>query len=83
MNKPYDRPLKGNRCQCQGCYEYFNSVYAFDLHRTGPYTDRKCLTPEEMGDLGMSLNGSGFWISETRSERAGRAVASNEEAVKS
>jgi hypothetical protein len=68
MNKPYDRPLKGNRTQCQGCYEYFNSLSAFEWHRVGTFmpNTRRCLKPEEMTELGMSLNQAGFWITEKR-----------------
>jgi len=51
--------LTGNRCQCPACGEYFNSVAAFDKHRTGPASDRSCLDPES---LGMSRNAAGFWI---------------------
>jgi hypothetical protein len=56
--------LGGDRNQCQGCKQYFNSTYAFDLHRRGTYgVDRRCLTITEMEDKGMLINGDGFWIS--------------------
>lgn len=55
--------LRGDRNQCQGCKEYFNSTYAFDKHRTGTHgKDRRCLTPDEMTQKGMSKNPDGFWI---------------------
>lgn len=55
--------LTGQRNQCRGCNEYFNSNYAFDKHRSGQHGhDRRCLTPNEMKAKGMSLNKSGFWI---------------------
>ena len=55
--------LNGQRNQCQGCKEYFNSVGAFEKHRTGKHgRDRRCRTPEELLALGCSLNKDGFWI---------------------
>ena len=55
--------LKGDRNQCQGCKEYFNSTGAFEKHRTGQYgVDRRCRTPEEMIAKGFSLNAAGYWI---------------------
>lgn len=65
------------RNQCAGCGELFNSVGAFDKHRTGSYgipdpakpdsylpAKRRCLNAEEMAKLGMEKNSAGFWISE-------------------
>jgi hypothetical protein len=52
--------LNGNRCKCGGCGRYFNSVHAFDRHRSGKPAERVCLDPES---LGMEVNGAGFWIS--------------------
>ena len=55
--------LTGQKNQCRGCSQYFNSNYAFDKHRTGEYGHgRRCLTTDEMIDKGMSLNANGFWI---------------------
>lgn len=55
--------LRGDRNQCQGCKEYFNSSGAFEKHRTGMYgVDRRCRTPEEMIEKGFSLNAAGYWI---------------------
>ena len=49
------RMLRGDRNQCQGCKEYFNSTGAFEKHRTGKYgVDRRCKTPEEMIEKGLS-----------------------------
>lgn len=57
------RPLKGDRNQCQGCKEYFNSTGAFEGHRTGKFgVDRRCRTPDEMIARGYSKNKDGFWI---------------------
>jgi hypothetical protein len=56
--------LSGDRNQCRGCGEYFNSTFAFDKHRTGEFgKDRRCLTAEEMRAKGMDKNARGFWIS--------------------
>lgn len=57
--------LRGDKNQCQGCTEFFNSTYAFDKHRTGPHgVDRRCLTTTEMEDKGMIKRENGFWVSE-------------------
>jgi hypothetical protein len=55
--------LRGDRCRCSGCGEYFNSTYMFDKHRFGKYPDRRCMTAEEMSAKGYSKNEAGFWIS--------------------
>ena len=82
-NKPYDRKLRGNRCQCQGCFEYFNSEAAFNLHRTGTYQPltRRCLSTEEMQELGMSVNMAGFWITKVRTGTPGLAFPASEGAA--
>lgn len=55
--------LSGDRNECQGCKGRFNSTAAFDKHRTGAHgVDRRCLTPDEMLGIGMSVNGDGYWI---------------------
>ena len=58
--------LTGQRNQCPGCSQYFNSNSAFAMHRTGDYehNGRRCRTEEEMVSKGMSLNADGFWITE-------------------
>lgn len=57
--------LTGQRNQCQGCKEYFNSNTAFDKHRTGKHGHgRRCMTTDEMTALGMSKNQAGFWITQ-------------------
>lgn len=51
------------RNQCGGCRVFFNSVTAFDKHRTGEYgVDRRCMTVDEMTAKGMSVNEAGYWI---------------------
>lgn len=59
--------LGGDRNQCQGCKEFFNSTAAFDKHRTGEFgVSRRCRSEQEMKDKGMARNSSGFWITEPR-----------------
>lgn len=56
------RTLRGNRNQCTGCNQYFNSNGAFDKHRTGKHgLNRRCMTPDEMIAKGMVLRDDGFW----------------------
>lgn len=60
--------LVGNRNQCQGCKEYFNSNSAFDMHRIGePGHGRRCRTTDEMRLIGMLKNKAGFWIKKSYS----------------
>ena len=61
-----EKKLSGQRNQCRGCDQYFNSNTAFDKHRTGDHHHgtRRCRTKEEMLGIGMSLNKDGFWITE-------------------
>jgi len=55
--------LTGDRNQCQGCKQYFNSTAAFDKHRTGDFGGgRRCLTDNEMLAKGMDRNSAGFWV---------------------
>jgi len=54
--------LTGDRCQCPSCGQYFNSTGAFDRHRVGDYTARRCLTVADMVAAGMRRNDAGFWI---------------------
>ena len=62
--------LRGLRNQCPTCLEYFNSNKAFDKHRIGKHgLNRRCRSPEQMSELGMSLNSGGFWITEIKSSR--------------
>jgi len=61
--------LTGQRNQCRGCNQYFNSNAAFDKHRVGDFEHgRRCRTPEEMIAKGMCLNKDGFWITERMPE---------------
>ena len=61
--------LGESRNQCQGCKQYFNSIKAFERHRTGKYgVDRRCKTPEELLEKGWLLNEDGFWITGKRTK---------------
>jgi hypothetical protein len=52
-----------SRNQCSGCLTFFNSLRAFEKHRTGKHgVDRRCMTPDEMLAKGMSINEAGYWI---------------------
>lgn len=53
-------------CMCGKCGLHFNSTKAFDKHRTGPATDRRCRTVAEMTERGMSVNAKGRWITAAR-----------------
>lgn len=56
------KQLRGDRNQCAGCGQYFNSLHAFDKHRTGEHgLDRRCLSPDEMTAKGMHVASDGFW----------------------
>jgi hypothetical protein len=67
------RELHGDRNQCAGCGEYFNSSAAFEKHRTGAYgsttgdgiylpSSRRCRSIAEMEAAGMAKNSNGWWI---------------------
>lgn len=60
--------LRGDRCQCRACGELFNSTYAFDKHRQGPYTDRRCLSALALAERGFTQDVKGFWRSPRRGE---------------
>jgi hypothetical protein len=56
------KPLRGDRCRCSGCGEYFTTTSTFDRHRKGPYTDRTCLSVDALFALGWKTNKYGFWM---------------------
>lgn len=58
-------------CQCAVCAALFNSLTAFERHRTGPIEQRRCLTPREMDAQGMSVNDRGFWRTSVYDRRPG------------
>lgn len=56
------KTLRGDRNQCSGCHEYFNSTHAFEKHRIGQHgVDRRCMTPDEMRAHGMHIGADDFW----------------------
>ena len=61
--------LRGSRCQCTSCLDYFGSPRAFDKHRKGAYAAagsfqhaRRCMTEAELFDAGWCRNPQGFWL---------------------
>jgi len=61
--------LKGCRCQCPACGEYFGSERAFDRHRVGEYEvpgrasdSRLCLTLRELLSAGWHRSVRGFLL---------------------
>lgn len=73
--------LRGSRCQCAACGEFFSRPRAFDRHRVGSYAkqgewrgDRRCLTPAEMMAKGWTRNPAGIWVTGAL-DGAGRARA--------
>jgi hypothetical protein len=72
-----DGKLSGDRNQCPGCNEYFNSTAAFEQHRTGDYTSaldpRRCLKPTQMIAKRMRKNAEGFWLTNKANGFAGYA----------
>lgn len=63
--------LTGDRNQCQGCKQFFNSTFAFDKHRAGEHGRNRCCLPvDEMQKKGMCRNAAGFWISAAMPEAA-------------
>jgi hypothetical protein len=39
------------RCHCRGCNGHFTSLRAFDPHRSGPMSDRRCELPDDLVEL--------------------------------
>jgi len=61
--------LKGCRCQCAACGEYFGSERAFDRHRVGDYAEpgqwqgtRRCLGLSAMLADGWMRSARGFLL---------------------
>ncbi len=55
--------VTGDRNQCPGCGQLFNSGAAFDKHRTGDFSiNRRCMTEQEMKDKKMERNAAGYWV---------------------
>jgi hypothetical protein len=70
------KKLNGDRNQCQGYLEYFNSSHAFDKHRTGEHgVDRRCMNHDEMKAKGMFLGDDGFWRGSAMPEKLYKVTA--------
>lgn len=74
--------MKGCRCQCAVCGEYFGSERAFDRHRVGEYgtpgqwqDTRRCLRLAEMLAAGWQRS-AGCFLIHPDPRRAGAGVAS-------
>lgn len=73
--------LKGSRCQCPACGEFFSSVATFDRHRIGDFAGvgglntRRCLSVVEMLVQEWPKTETGFWL-----RPAPRAVYSGSQA---
>ncbi|HEX8784191.1 MAG TPA: hypothetical protein VF764_12510 [Steroidobacteraceae bacterium] len=65
-------PRGTDKCMCPTCGLYFNSSYAFGLHRTGPWEARTCLTVETMRARGWAQTKTGHWITGHRPAAAPR-----------
>ena len=55
--------LRGKRCQCSVCGEFFGSVTSFDKHRKGEHSagSRHCLDPETAGLVIRETPAGTFW----------------------
>lgn len=49
------------KCACRGCGATFGSLKAFDAHRVGPFTARRCLPNAEMLGQGFRQGIDGRW----------------------
>ncbi len=58
-----NRALRGAHCRCSVCGLEFNSLTAFDCHRTGEWLARGCIPINAMAAKGMRLSRSGWWVS--------------------
>lgn len=69
--------LTGDRNQCPGCGELFNSTVAFDKHRVGSHQGgkRTCLGVTGMAAKGMFKRDDGFWVSKQMPEEVAACKA--------
>jgi len=68
--------LTGNRCQCTACGEHFNGVQPFDAHRIGEHgVNRHCMAVAQLLAEGFEKNAAGFWMTDSRAQRAARHSA--------
>jgi len=78
MTAPPTKRLRGRRCLCRGCGEFFNSLSPFEQHRVGVFGipgARRCLTVAEMRAKGWLPNAAGFWTTGKRPAIAGATRA--------
>lgn len=47
---------------CPECHETFTCTRTGDLHRTGPHSDRRCLSLVDMMERGLIRNARGWWM---------------------
>jgi len=52
--------LRAGQSECMSCALRFGGVRAFELHRTGPATDRRCRSAAELVALGLRLTPRGW-----------------------
>ena len=78
-HEPNDPMLRqgSDHCRCMECGEYFNSTYAFDLHRVGALPNKRCLSTLELGSGGWGRGPLGHWLSPQKG--AGRAARAERE----
>lgn len=54
--------LKDDMNQCPTCHKLFMDIDAFDLHRAGEMSKRRCLSAREMREVGLSPRmADGVW----------------------
>lgn len=54
--------LKGKRCMCPTCGEFFSSITMFDKHRAGEHgVDRHCLDPQTLGMVIRERGNNTYW----------------------
>ena len=52
--------ITDSRSLCGACGLAFTSVHAFDKHRDGPYSARRCFSENELTAMGFALNARGL-----------------------
>lgn len=62
-------------CACRACGAVFQSARAFEAHRVGPWSERRCLPTPRMAERGLVLDPRGFWRWPKREYHAAHRVA--------
>jgi hypothetical protein len=68
-------PVAGH---CTGCHKSWAGTGGHDAHRTGPFSDRRCLTTDELLAAGWSVtrrDGTDYWGRPLTPEGAARLAA--------